>query len=485
MASLSSLGVGSGLDAETIVTKLVALEKQPADALTTKNSKLQTQVSTWGKIQSNFSSLQDAAAKLQDSGFWSSTTAKSSDDTSVSVTTGSNAAAGAYAVAVSQLATSQSVASSAFTSNTSTVGEGTLSIQLGTYVTDNSTTPPAVTFNAKAAASAVNITIGPGDNTLEKIRDRINTANAGVNASIVTDASGARLVLRGPNGETNAFKVSVTESGTAPGLSALAYTAETGAAAGSSNMTRTQSAQNAKATINGLNVSSESNTLNNVLDGVTLTLNKTNTSPTSVTVNQDSSTITKGIQDFISAYNSVVSTIRVQTLYDDASKTAGPLQGNATARGLLSQMRSLIGSGSGASSVFTRLSDVGIDINTDGTMALKSSTKLNDAISKNPAELKKFFGNSSDTDTTVNGIATRVRNLTKQILDTSSGAIANSTNGLNSSIKRNKDKIDSINTHAAQVETRLRAQYTALDTSMSKLSGLSSYVTAQLAALSK
>lgn len=485
MASLSSLGVGSGLDAETIVTKLVALEKQPADTLTTKNTKLQTQVSTWGKIQSNFSSLQDAATKLQDSSFWKSTTAKSSDESTVTVTTGSNAAASAYAVTVAQLASSQSVASNAFTASTSPVGEGTLTIQLGTYVTDNATTPPAVTFNAKAAASAVDITIGPGDNTLEKIRDRINTANAGVNASIVTDASGARLVLRGPNGETNAFKISVTETASVPGLSALAYTAETGAAGAASAMTRTQSAQNAKATINGLSVSSESNTLANVIDGVTLKLNKPNTSATTVTVDQDTSTITKGVQDFISAYNSVVSTIRVQTLYDEASKTAGPLQGNATARGLLMQMRGLIGSNTSASNTFSRLSDVGIDINKDGTLVMKSSTKLNDAISKNPSELQKFFGNSSDTDSTLNGIGTRVKNLTKQILDTTSGAIANSTNGLNSTIARNKTKIDSINTHATQVETRLRAQYSALDTSMSKLSGLSTYVTAQLAALNK
>lgn len=481
MASLSSLGVGSGLDAETIVTKLVALEKQPADALTTTNTKLQTQVSTWGKIQSNFSSLQDAASKLQDSSFWSSTTAKSSDDTTVSVTTGSNAAAGSYAVAVSQLAAGQSVASSAYTASTAKVGEGTLTIQLGTYTTDNSTTPPAVTFAAKAAASAVNITIGPDDNTLEKIRDRINTANAGVSASIVTDASGARLVLRGQNGETNAFKVSVTESATAPGLSALAYTAETG---GTSAMTRTQSAQNAKATINGLDISSESNTLNNVVDGVTLKLNKTNTSPTTVTVDQDTAGITKGMQDFITAYNSVVSTIRVQTMYDEASKTAGPLQGNATARGLLAQMRGLIGSSTSASNVFSRLSDVGIDINKDGTLSMKS-TKFNDAMSKNMADLKKFFGNSSDTDSTLNGVGTRVKNLTKQILDATSGAIANSTNGLNSTITRNKNKIEDINEHAAKVETRLRAQYTALDTSMAKLSGLSTYMTAQLAALNK
>ena len=470
MASLSSLGVGSGLDAETIVTKLVAIEKQPADALTTENTKLQTQVSTWGKIQSNFSALQDAASKLMDSSFWSATTAKSSDDTAVSVTTSSGAAAGNYAVSVTQLAAAQSVASSAFTASTTPVGEGTLRIELGKYTTDNSTTPPAVTFAAKAAATAVDISIGPGD----------NTANAGVSASIVTDASGARLVMRGQNGEENAFRVSVTETATAPGLSALAYSAATGA---TSAMSRTQAAQNAQATINGLSVSSASNTMSNVLEGVTLKLNKTTTTPATVNVDLDTASISKGVSDFVSAYNSVVSTIRVQTLYDETSKTAGPLQGNATARGLLSQMRSLISSNTSASSAFSRLSDIGIDINKDGTLSTKS-TKFNDAMGK-LGELQKFFAGSSDTDSSLNGIGTRVKNLTTQILDTTSGAIANSTGGLNSTITRNNNKITSINDHAAKVETRLRAQYTALDTSMAKLSGLSTYVTAQLAALNK
>ena len=480
MASLSSLGVGSGLDAETIVTKLVALEKQPADTLTTKNTKLQTQVSTWGKIQSNFSALQDAASKLMDSSFWSATTAKSSDDTAVSVTTSSGAAAGNYAVNVTQLAAAQSVASSAFTASTSTVGEGTLRIELGRYTPDNSTTPPAVTFAAKAAATAVDISIGPGDNTLEKIRDRINTANAGVSASIVTDASGARLVMRGQNGEENAFRVSVTETATAPGLSALAYSAATGA---TTAMSRTQTAQNAQATINGLNVSSASNTMSNVLEGVTLKLNKTTTTPATVNVDLDTASISKGVNEFVTAYNSVVSTIRVQTLYDETSKTGGPLQGNATARGLLSQMRGLISSNTSASSTFGRLSDIGIDINKDGTLSTKSS-KFNDAMGK-LGELQKFFAGSSETDSSLNGIGTRVKNLTKQILDTTSGAIASSTSGLNSTIKRNKDKIDDINDRAGLIETRLRKQYSALDTSMAKLTGLSTYVTAQLAALNK
>jgi flagellar hook-associated protein 2 len=480
MASLSSVGVsGTGLD-ESVITKLVAIEKQPADALTTKNTTLQTKVSTWGKIQSAFSSLKDAANKLTQSEFWNGTTATSSNDTAVSVSTTSSAAASAYAVTVSQLAQSQMVATSAFASKTAAVGEGTLRIQLGTYVTDNSVAPPAVTFNAKAAASAVDIAIGPGDNTLEKIRDRINSSNAGITASIVNDASGSRLVMRGANGETNAFKVSVTENGAVPGLSALAYDGTTG---GTSSMTRTQAAQNAKATINGLAVSSESNTLSDVVDGVTLTLKQATATPANITVAQDTASISKGVSDFISAYNNVVSTIRVQTLYDEASKTAGPLQGDSTARGLLSQMRNLITSDSTATASFSRLFDMGIVTNTDGTLKMTSS-KFNDAMGTKLADMQKYFANSDDVVASKNGMGQRIKNLASQILDTN-GAIANSTDGLKATIKRNTTKIDSINDRAGLYEARLRQQYTALDASYSKLSGLQSYVSAQLAALNK
>jgi len=480
MASLSSVGVsGTGLD-ESVITKLVAIEKQPADALTTKNTTLQTKVSTWGKIQSAFSSLKDAANKLTQSEFWNGTTATSSNDTAVSVSTTSSAAASSYAVTVSQLAQGQMVASSAFASKTAAVGEGTLRIQLGTYVTDNSVAPPAVTFNAKAAASAVDIAIGPGDNTLEKIRDRINSSNAGITASIVNDASGSRLVMRGANGETNAFKVSVTENGAVPGLSALAYDGTTG---GTSSMTRTQAAQNAKATINGLAVSSESNTLSDVVDGVTLTLKQATATPANITVAQDTASISKGVSDFISAYNNVVSTIRVQTLYDEASKTAGPLQGDSTAKGLLSQMRNLITSDSTATASFSRLFDMGIVTNTDGTLKMTSS-KFNDAMGTKLADMQKYFANSDDVVAAKNGMGQRIKNLASQILDTN-GAIANSTDGLKATIKRNTTKIDSINDRAGLYEARLRQQYTALDASYSKLSGLQSYVSAQLAALNK
>lgn len=478
MASLSSLGVGSGLDAENIVKSLVALERKPAEAVKAENTKLDTKVSTWGKIQSAFSSLQDAANALNSNDFWSAVKANSSDASAVGVSTNATSSPGSYSITVQSLASSQYVASTAFTAGkTATVGQGTLSIQTGTYTTSG--TPPVVTFNAKAAASQLNISIGPDDNTLEKIRDKINSAGAGITASLVNDATGARLVLRGATGAENAFKIAVTEAPAAPGLSKLSYDASTG---GTSQMTRTQTAANAQATINGLAVSSASNTMTDVVDGLTLQLSKVSATPVNVEVTRDTDAIRKGIDAFVSAYNNVVSTIRVQTKYDEASKTAGPLQGDSTARGLLSQIRSLIGSGSGASSIFGRLSDIGMDIQTDGTLSVKSD-KMSSAMS-NLSELKKFFANSDAANVGNDGLSQRIKSLSAQLLGTD-GAINTRTEGIKNLIERNKDKIERIDAKAALAEARLRAQYTALDANMAKLNGLSSYVTAQLAALNK
>lgn len=478
MATLSSLGVGSGLDAENIVKGLVALERKPAETIKTENSKLETKVSTWGKIQSAFSSLQDAASALNGADFWTSTKATTSDASVVGVTTSANSTPASYSITVESLAGSQSLASAAYTAGkTAVVGQGTLSIQIGSY-TANNAEPPVVTFNAKAAASQFDIAIGPDDNTLEKIRDKINSAGAGISASLINDVTGTRLVLRGATGAESAFKISVG-AGSDPGLAALAYDASTG---GTSQMSRTQTASNARATINGLAVSSASNTMTDVVDGLTLQLSKVSASPVNVNVAQDTDSIRKGIDTFVSAYNNVVSTIRVQTKYDEASKTAGPLQGDATARGLLSQIRNLIGNSSGASSVFGRLSDVGMDINVDGTLSVKSS-KMSEAMG-NLGELKKFFANSDTANVGNDGLSQRMKSLTTQLLGTDS-TINSRTEGIKSLIERNKDKIERIDVKATLAENRLRAQYTLLDNNMAKLNGLSSYVSAQLAALNK
>lgn len=477
MATLSSLGIGAGFDTESVVSKLVALEKAPAQKIQSENSKLNTKLSTWGRVQGSFAALRDTATALNRPDFWRATTATSSDASAVSVTTGAGTPPGSYSVQVGALATSQFIGSAAFAGKSAPVGEGTLRISLGSYESDGGE-PPAITFAAKTAAASIEIAIGPGDNTLEKIRDRINAANAGVTAALISDAAGTRLVMRGPTGESNAFKVEVEEGGV-PGLSALAYDASTGA---TSNMNRTQSAGNAQATINGIAVSSETNTFSEVLDGMSLQVNKVGTAPVEVAVAQDSAGMRKGIDDFVNAYNSLVGLIRVQTLYDETSKTAGPLQGDSTATGLLNQIRRMAGTASTASSAFERLSDVGLEINKDGSLKV-NSTKLQTAMN-NPAELAKFFGNVDEANPAGNGIAQRFREIAAKVVG-NDGAISSRTDGLRATIKRNDEKISRLEDRVALVEARLRKQYSTLDTNMGNLNALQSYVTAQLAQMNK
>jgi len=475
MANISNLGSATGIDAESIITQLLALDRQPITTAQTSISNLNSKLSTWGKIQSTFSALKEAAGALAKDTLWDSTTAKSSDPDAMTVTTGTNTAPGSYSIQVNQLAKSQFVSTNAFASKSDVLGDGTLVIEFGTFK-PNPDVPTETLFDPKAGSTAVSIEIGPEDTTLEKIRDKINASASGITASIVNDTSGARLVMKGPTGESNAFKVSVTEGGTA-GLSALAYDPTTNI----NNDRLTQSASNAKVVLNGIAVSSDNNTLKDVVDGLTVQLNKTTTAAVDVTVSSDTAGIQTAIDTFIKAYNDTIGGIRVQTLYDEASKTAGPLQGDSTATGLLRQLRSMATSSTSASSVFDRLSSIGLEAQTDGSLKA-NSTKLNAAL-KNVSEMKKLFATINETDTSAEGLGVRLQKLSSQIVG-SDGSISTRTTGIKSNIKRSQDQIAQMELRVSATEKRLRAQYTALDQTSAKLANLSSYMTAQLKALS-
>lgn len=474
MASISSLGVGAGIDSESIITQLMSIERQPITNVQSTITTLNSTLSTWGRIQSSFSALGEASKALQKTSLWDSSIAKSSNEQAVVATPGTNSTPGNYNITVAALAQSQFISTAAFASKSDPVGTGTLTIEFGTFA-DNVAAPPSKTFTNKPDSSAISIEIGDDDDTLEGIRDKINDAGVGITASIVNDASGARLVFRGASGESNAFKVSVAE-GASPGLSALAYDPS----ADINNAHLKQAASNANATINGIDVTSESNTLTDVVDGLTLQLKSVTQEPASVTLSTDTATIKAAVDTFATAYNNAISTIRVQTLYDAESKTSGPLQGDSTALGLLRQLRSLAGGSTSATSAFDRLSNIGLTMKVDGTFST-DATKLGKAL-ENKQALQKFFSATSETDAGAEGIAVRFANLSKQVTD-SDGTIGTRTDSIKNNIKRKEANIDSLELRVASVEKRLRAQYTALDQTSSRLNGLSSYVTQQLAAL--
>jgi flagellar hook-associated protein 2 len=378
-SSISSLGVGSGLDAESIVTKLVALERQPITQLQSSASKIQTKISAYGKIQSAISSFRDASAKLAGIDLWQTTTATSSDSATANISTAAGAAAGTYNVGISRLAAGQSVVSNTSVKSTETLGSGSLSIQLGTWTeaipaTLTSAAVPAA-FTAKTGASAISITVAATD-TLDDIRTKINSSGAGVNATIVNDASGARLVMQSSStGEANGFTITATDTDgnntDASGISALAYDPRVN----TEGTTLKQAAANAKATINGVEVSSATNTLNDVMTGISLTLGKVTTSDVSIVVAQDTAGISKAINDFATSYTSLANLIRDNTKYDASTKVAGTLQGDTTAVSLQQQFRSILRTNGGGSSTFTNLSSIGLEMSTTGTLTV-NSTKL-------------------------------------------------------------------------------------------------------------
>lgn len=475
MATISSAGIGSGLDIESLVSKLVAAERTPITQLNTRIDGLKTELSSYGKVQSALSTLRDAASRLTTPASWSGSLATSSDPTLVSVSAGASAAIGNVSVKVEALAQSQTlVSSTALASATTTVGQGSLTITLGKWATDNADPPTYTGFTDKAGATPITINIGAGQDTLAGIRDAINAAGAGVTASIVNDASGARLTLRSTtSGETNGFRIEATG-----GLTDLGYDPRVGV----TSLIQTLPAQNARALINGIEISSESNSLKEAIDGLNITLLKTSSIPASIAVSQDKESIKKLITDFTAAYNAVNALLREQTKYDASSKTSGPLQGDATAIGLQNQLRSIIGGTTSLAGSIGRLAQIGLEAGSDGNLKT-TDAKLNTALSDLDS-LKKLFMGLDGTNSSNDGFAQRIRSYVDGALS-ATGRVSSRQAGLQKLIDNNNKSIDKLEDRVASTEARLRARYSLLDTQMSKLNSLSDYVSQQVANLNK
>jgi flagellar hook-associated protein 2 len=304
-----------------------------------------------------------------------------------------------------------------------------------------------------------------------------------VTASVITDANGSRLSLRSTaTGAENGFKVSVSEGvddgDATKGLSALAYDPTSP----DSQLTLNQGALNAKANINGIDVESASNTLSNVSDGLSLTLAKVSTTPVSVKVATDTTSMTNAINDFVKAFNALNSYIHDQTKYDATSKSGGPLQGDPSIIGFQNQMRTILNTNSTASSMYSRLSDIGITVQADGSLSA-SSSKLTAALA-NPAQVKALFATDGATNAAT-GFGVRFSKLCHQSLDVTNGNLSTRYSGLQGELKRNSTEQDNMQTHLDATQARLTAQYQALDTAMSKMNALSSYVNQQITLMQK
>ncbi len=460
MATISSAGIGSGLDVNSIVTQLMAIEQRPLTVLQTKATAIQSTVSEYGKIKSAISTLNDLGSKLASNTTWGQTVASSSASAVGATTNGSTA--GTYSVGVQSLASVQTLATGIFADSNALTGGGSLHIELGAWGANEGS------FTPKAGAAAVDVTLTDSD-TLATARDKINAAGAGVTALIMNDASGSRLLLRSTaSGAASAFRTS--------GVAALAYDPSAGSA---SALTESQAAADARATVNGLPVTSTTNTFANIVDGLTLNVTATTIDPAIVSVATDTVALKKTLTDFAAAYTAVVQLIGTDTKYDATAKKGGILQGDSAAIGLQRQLRTIAGAFSSASTAFGHLSDAGLEMQANGAMSINDS-KLGNALG-NLGELKKLFANSDVSDPSLDGFGKRFRIATSAMLGID-GSLSTRTDGLSAKLQRNQKDQDTLATRLTATEARLRAQYTALDTKMASLTTQSSYITQQIAA---
>lgn len=465
MASISSAGVGSGLDIEGIVSGLMAVERKPITQIQTQQSGLRSDISAYGRVQGALSALQSATQSLKTGSAFAAAKAKSSDSTILTASATSGAPSGSVSVEVSQLAKAQQLTKGGFASSSATIGTGTLTLEIGSY--------SGPTFTADPEKAAKSITIDSSNNTLAGIRDAINNAQAGVSAVIVNGASGAQLfVTSNDQGTNNAIRMQQT--GGDGGLAAIAF--DNGATAG--GLSEATAPLDALLKVNGVDIVSSSNNVAGAVDGLTLNLLKTNVgSPATVSVAPDTDTTQTNVGNFVKAYNDLNKILRDLTSYDPATKKAGDLNGDPTIRSIQSQLRSSFG-GVASNGGFGSLSEIGLGFGSDGSLSLNAG-KLAEALANPTKSVSRVFATTNG----VEGLASLIDMRVTTMLG-SEGLVTGKVDGLNQRVASLDKRTAALETRMSSIEARYRAQFTLLDVTVASMNATSSYLKQQLASLS-
>jgi len=463
----------TAFDVTTLVSQLMAVERVPIDKLNTKISDTEAKISSLGTLSSLVSSFQTATQNL-DSGL-QKLAASPSDPNTLSATAGSTAVPGSYTVNVSQLAQSQNLVAAGQTSSTAAIGSGaatTVTIELGTI--DPNTAGGGTLINGiysgatfTPGGGSVSLTIDSSNNTLEGIRDAINASAAGVTATIVNDGSGTpyRLALSSTDsGVNNSIKIS-TSGGDAAIDNLLGYDP-----AGTQNLTQTLAAQNASLTVNGIAITSASNTVSEAIQGVTLTLKNTTATPTSLTVTRDTAAITSAATAFVDAYNALAGQIKSRSAYGTDSATAGVLAGDSTLRLMQSQLNGIFAT-SATGGTLTLLAQVGIAFQAGGVLALDSS-KLTSAIAADFSDVTNLFSSAT-------GFATRLKAWSTSTLS-AGGLIDARTQSFNAYIDDRSEEVDRLELRMAALEKKFTLEYTSLNLLLARMNTTSTFLTQQL-----
>lgn len=457
MATTSSVASSSmGLDVQSLVSQLMANERRPIDKLNTKITSYQTKISSFGTISGLVSGFQTAVQGL--TGKLQGYSATPSDTSVFSASAASSAVAGTYSLNVTTLAQAHKLAAAGQVSDTSAIATGA----------------STVTFTVGATSTDIAIAAGA---TLQDIRTTINAAKIGVTATIVNDGSGLpyRLALSSDStGTSNAISsITVKIGGDAAINDLLAYNPtvdplvyEAGPAV--ITMAQTVAAKNADFTVNGIQIVKSSNTVTDAIPGVTLTLNKENTAA-ALTVAHDTSAVSTAVSGMVDAYNALASQVKSRSAYGGTAATAGALAGDGTLRLMQDQMRGIFNTAASGGTL-TRLAEVGVVFQKDGTLKLDSG-KLDSAMTSNFNDVANLFSSAT-------GFATRLNTWSTAAL-APGGLIDTRTKSLDTSIKSYNDQISKLEARMTLLQKQYTTTYTNLNMMLNNMNGTSTYLTQQ------
>lgn len=442
MATFSSLGVGAGMDLNTVLSKLMAAERQPLVALEAKLVSTNAKISTFGRLKSRLDALASASTRLSSPLNLNAVTATSSDTAVTTASAAFNATPGTYAVEVTQLAAAQKSFTTAY-GGAAVFGQGSLE------------------FTINGAVKTIDLT-GQPSYTLQDIRAKITDANIGVSATVVSGSGGDRLVLTGnTTGSAGAFTLA---AGAGSDASLVSLTALDNVTAGLARST----AQDAAFKVDGIPATASSNTASSAVTGLTINLQKVGN--TTLTVQTDSTKIKDSVQAFVDAYNGINTLIKDNSAYDASTKKAQPLNGETTVRtlqGILNSTRTTTPSAL-ASATFQSLSAIGVSVKQDGSLSLDAS------------KLSGLLGsNQTDVVQTLNAFGTAFAGAVADLQGTG-GVVQSRIEGLAAQVKSYNDNKSALQIRIDGVEKRYRAQFVALDRMVSSLQATSSYLASQL-----
>ncbi|WP_280549007.1 flagellar filament capping protein FliD [Halomonas sp. 11-S5] len=447
MASISSLGIGSGLDLNGLLDQLRSAEREKLAPLTTQNTQEQAKISAYGRLQSGLSKFQDAVAKLNDTSLYEKLAAKVQGE-GMTASASADASPGSYEIAVTQTARAGSLASTRVTNlnDQLTAANATLDLTFG----DGGTKSIALAEGA----------------TLEQIRDTINAdAAAGVDASIINDGTGNRLVL------------SSRESGADAGITDMAFTNLAGGVTLGGDANTAQLGRNADLDINGITITSATNTVEGAIQGVTLQLDPSSTGQTlSLDVSRDTGALKEAVGKLVSSYNELQSTIGRMTAYGGGDSASGELIGDRTVRNIESDLvRDLTSSVAG--SELTIMSQLGVSLNEKGRLEL-DDVKLDKTIANDPQSLSDFFAGADEAG----GMAGR--------MEVTLGRFLDDGGRIDSAIDSSASRVESLDRRYARMEQsvertieRYRTQFGQLDSMIASMNQTSSYLMQQFDSL--